>query len=200
MENTENPKEHLGREKDCISYIPMGLILRLAKVHKLGAVKYGQKNWRIQPVRMSTYYNAAFRHLVEWFEHGVDKDGEFPNEHPLLHVIACCLIILDGIEHNSITDDRAFAEVLTGKLTGSQSTEPYEHPVMREPGKAPHPIEALMAAAANTLAKDTLAKVARVLDPVELAKLEAEARENAASLGRSLDLPASAVDGMTTGG
>lgn len=123
MSNTENPKEYLGREKDCVSYIPMRLMLRLAKVHKLGASKYGQKNWRVQPVRMSTYYNGMFRHMVDWFEGGVDQDAEYPNEHPLLHVIACCLIVLDGIEHESIQDDRAFAEVKTGRLASKPTPE-----------------------------------------------------------------------------
>jgi len=115
MSNTENPKEFLGREKDCIQYVPMAQLLKLARVHRLGADKYGQKNWRVQPVRMSTYYNAMFRHMVEWFEHGVNVDPE-SKEHPLLHAVACALIILDGIDHQSIMDDRAFAEVKTGRL------------------------------------------------------------------------------------
>ena len=135
MSKTENPKELLGREKDCIQYVPMKVILRLARVHKLGADKYGQKNWRVQPVRMSTYYNAMFRHIVDWFEGGVDIDDE-SKEHPLLHVIACALIVLDGIEKSSIADDRAFAEVKTGRLAAAKPT-----------------IEALMAAAAIKVAE-----------------------------------------------
>lgn len=162
MDTTENPKEYLGREKDCIQYIPMKLILRLARVHKLGADKYGQKNWRVQPVRMSTYYNAMFRHMVEWFEGLEDMDPE-SKEHHLLHVVACALIILDGIEKNSIADDRAFAEVKTGKLAGSQSA-----------GSQPNPIVGMVSTGER-----------KAIDPATIAKLEATARTFAEDVAHS---------------
>lgn len=114
-DNTENPKEYLGREKPCIQYIPMAELLKVAEVFRLGAAKYGQKNWRVQPVRMSTYYNAMFRHMIDWFEKGEEQDIE-STQHHLAHVIADALIMLDGITHKSIMDDRAFTEVKTGKL------------------------------------------------------------------------------------
>jgi hypothetical protein len=166
--NTENPKEYLGREKDCVSKIPMRLMLRLAKVHKLGAEKYGTKNWRLQPVRMSTYYDAIFRHLVEWYEGGEDMDVE-SKEHHLLHVIACSLIILDGIEHKSIRDDRDFAEVLTGKLASPPPSND------DETTRKVTAIEALVAAAGTDA-------VRKSMDPAALAEFEASARANIKAL------------------
>lgn len=117
---SESPKEYLGREKPCIQYVPMKQMLPVAEVFRLGAQKYGQKNWRLQPVRMSTYYNAMYRHMVDWFEANENLDPE-SKQHPLHHVIACALIILDGIDRSSITDDRSYAEVKTGKLSGTKN-------------------------------------------------------------------------------
>lgn len=139
---TENPKEYLGREKDCVSKIPMCLMLKLARVHKLGADKYGQKNWRVQPIRMSTYYDAIFRHLVEWFEGGEDNDPE-SKEHHLHHVIACSLILLDAMDHKSIADDRGYTEVKTGSMQtkpeDKTSEDKPEDKTSEEPTTGPMP-------------------------------------------------------------
>ncbi len=115
---TENPKKAYGALKPCASFAPMNVMLGVYRVFELGAEKYGRKNWRSQPVDMSTYYNAAQRHLIEFFEQRIDADTE-SGQSPLAHVIACCMIVLDGIERNEIKDDRAFTEVITGKLAGS---------------------------------------------------------------------------------
>lgn len=136
-DNTENPKEYLGREKPCIQYIPMAELLKVAEVFRLGATKYGQKNWRVQPVRMSTYYNAMFRHMIDWFEKGEEQDIESAQHH-LAHVIADALIMLDGITHKSIMDDRAFTEVKTGSKAKpggvTYTAEQYDDVVHRAAG------------------------------------------------------------------
>lgn len=116
---TENPKKAHGALKPCASYAPMNVMASVYRVFELGAKKYGKKNWRKQPVDMSTYYDAALRHLDEFFERGVDKDAE-SGEHPLAHVIASCMIVLDGIERGEIRDDRQDYEVLTGRLADAQ--------------------------------------------------------------------------------
>jgi len=35
----------------------------------------------------------------------------------LAHVIACCMIVMDGLDRKSIIDNRDESEVLTGKLS-----------------------------------------------------------------------------------
>ena len=115
---TENPKKAYGALKSCASFAPMNVMLGVYRVFELGARKYGQKNFRKQPVDISTYYDAAQRHLIEFFEQRIDADPE-SGQSPLAHVIACCMIILDGIERKEIKDDRAFVEVLTGKMMES---------------------------------------------------------------------------------
>lgn len=112
MTTPENPKKAYGALKPCASFTPMNVMLGVWRVFELGKRKYGLRNWRKQPVEISTYYNAAQRHLIEFFEHGIDKDPE-SGESPLAHVIACCMIVLDGIERDDIADDRKKTEVLT---------------------------------------------------------------------------------------
>lgn len=108
---TENPKKAFGDEKPSIHNIPMGPILEVAKVMAHGSKKYGRKNWRIQPIDASTYYSAMFRHMVDWFENGVDLDHDSKIHH-LAHVAASALILLDAMNHHTLHDDRAFAEAL----------------------------------------------------------------------------------------
>jgi hypothetical protein len=93
----------------------MNTMRSIYRVFELGAKKYGKKNWRKQPVDVATYYNAAQRHLVEFFEEGIDADPE-SGECPLAHVVACCMIIMDGMQRKTIVDNRNEVEVLTGKL------------------------------------------------------------------------------------
>lgn len=115
--HVENPKEAFGKLKPCIHLIPMFVILGVAKVMALGAKKYGQKNWRVQPINASTYYSAMCRHMVQWFELGEDIDEE-SQQHHLEHVIACAMIVLDGLRHGKLNDDRAFCEALHRNTEG----------------------------------------------------------------------------------
>jgi len=108
----ENPKKAFGTLKPSIHNIPMQpLLAQVAGVMALGAKKYGIKNWRKQPIDASTYYDAIFRHLEQWFEEREDKDIE-SGKHHLAHIVAGALIVLDAIEHGTLIDDRGRSEVL----------------------------------------------------------------------------------------
>lgn len=102
-----NPK-HIQAQKD--GKVPMHLIPwrsleAVARVMGTGAEKYGERNWRIDEILASTYEGAIARHtLLEWAQ-GVDADKD-SGEHPLAHVAACCLIVLDAIENDTFIDDR----------------------------------------------------------------------------------------------
>lgn len=109
---TDNPKKAFGALKPCLSYVPMSTMLQVGRVFELGARKYGKKNWRVQPVDASTYYDAALRHLIEFFEQGIDADAE-SGQSPLAHVIACCMIVMDGLQRGELKDDRREYVVLT---------------------------------------------------------------------------------------
>ncbi len=106
-----NPKKQYGCRKPCASFAPMNVMQGVYRVFELGAKKYGKKNWRKQPVDASTYYDATLRHLDEFFERGIDRDPE-SGEHPLKHVIASCMIVLDCIERGELIDDRRKYDVI----------------------------------------------------------------------------------------
>ena len=115
---TNNPKatRALLDGKAPMELIPYKQLAPVARVLRTGASKYGIRNWRTEPISASTYIGAIARHaLVEWAEGGdTDKDS---GEHPLAHVIASCLLVLDAIEHGTFVDDRKRSEVV--KVNGN---------------------------------------------------------------------------------
>jgi len=104
---TENPKLIQARKdgKAPFEFIPMGPMESVARVLASGAEKYGVRNWRIDRIKASTYEGAIGRHaFLEWASGSdVDKDS---GEHPLAHVIASCLIVMDAMACNTLIDDR----------------------------------------------------------------------------------------------
>lgn len=113
-----NPKDKYGRAKPSISFIPPVAILAEAGVMELGGEKYGPFNWRDHPVRASVYYDAAFRHMTQWYD-GEELDAESGQSH-LAHARACFGIILDAEETGCLIDDRP-------KATGTVSRFIAEH-------------------------------------------------------------------------
>lgn len=114
-----NPK-HIRAQKDGkvpMEYIPWAPLASVARVMKTGADKYGVKNWRQDKILASTYVGAISRHaLLEW-ANGVDKDHD-SGEHPLAHVVACCLLVMDAEMHDTLIDDRLLSESKDPDLRG----------------------------------------------------------------------------------
>lgn len=79
-----------------------------ARVHKLGADKYGRGNWLRDEILASTYKGAMLRHLKAWAE-GEDIDPESGENH-LYHIRACCAIVLDSGMNDTLIDDRLWTE------------------------------------------------------------------------------------------
>ena len=99
----DNPKTVYGVAKPSVSAIPPSAIIHLGQAMAEGELKYGLFNYREKRVTSSVYYNAAMRHLLEyWDGENVDASGC----HPLAHVMACCAIILDAELNKSLNDDR----------------------------------------------------------------------------------------------
>lgn len=89
--------------------VPWAPMAAVARVLAGGAGKYGRRNWQIDSIKASTYVGAIARHaLLEWAE-GVDKDKD-DGEHPLAHVAACCLLVMDAERTGKLIDDRLYAE------------------------------------------------------------------------------------------
>lgn len=107
----DNPKAVQAQKdgKVPMELIPYGPLAEVAKVLATGAEKYGVRNWRIDDIKATTYVGAIARHaLIEWAQ-GVDVDQD-SGLHPLAHVAACCLLVMDAQSMDSLIDDRDFAE------------------------------------------------------------------------------------------
>ena len=107
----ENPKLIQAQKDGKVpaEFIPFGSLASVARVMQTGAVKYGVRNWRIDQIRASTYVGAIFRHaMLEWAA-GIDEDAD-SGQHPLAHVVACCLIVMDAQREGTLIDDRRLSE------------------------------------------------------------------------------------------
>lgn len=129
MESDNNPKAKraLLDGKAPMEYVPYGPMAQVAGVFKHGADKYGRFNWREESILSTTYVAAIARHtLLEWAE-GVDVDHD-SGFHPLAHVVASCLIVMDSEAHGTLIDDRLKVEVVINGETmvhcGKVNVEP----------------------------------------------------------------------------
>jgi len=99
-----NPKDAIGVKKPSLRFVPMAPVYMMGQAMADGGVKYGPFNWREQPVNASVYYDAALRHMTQWYL-GNDRASD-SNVHHLAHAMACMAILLDAESQNSLNDDR----------------------------------------------------------------------------------------------
>lgn len=106
-----DPKGDAGKQKPQLHLVPTVALVECSKALKLGADKYGERNWANAKVKQSTYLSAMLRHWGE-IQGGNDLDTE-SGAHHLGHIMANCAIILDAMKCGTLVDDR----VLPGKAT-----------------------------------------------------------------------------------
>ena len=111
MTERENPKhiQQLKEGKTPFEYIPFRQLKDVAKALQHGANKYGVRNWRVDRIKASTYVGAITRHALEEWAAGEDSVAD-SGLHPLAHVIACCLVVMDAEAHGTLIDDRTYCE------------------------------------------------------------------------------------------
>lgn len=99
-----NPKTILGTAKPSITACPPSALLHLGRAMSDGERKYGLMNWREKMVSTSVYVDAAFRHLMAFW----DGENTAPDSgvHHLGHVMACCAIVIDAMEQGNLNDNR----------------------------------------------------------------------------------------------
>lgn len=115
-----NPKDKYGRAKVPLELIPSTGLAIVAKVMQTGAEKYGPYNWRESAVDNMVYVGAALRHIHEYLD-GLDKDLD-SGFHPMAHVAACCLIVLDAELTGNLIDNRPL-KAATAELHKALQTE-----------------------------------------------------------------------------
>jgi hypothetical protein len=99
-----NPKTFWGVNKPSAHGLPPVAILEVGRVMAHGAAKYGLMNWRDQEISISTYYNAALRHLFAmWDGEWVDPESGCPH---VAHVMAGMALMLDAKALGKLNDDR----------------------------------------------------------------------------------------------
>lgn len=99
-----NPKLALGDGRVPFSTIPGPVLGELAVALAEGAMKYGRHNYRAAGGRASTYYDAAFRHLLAWWE-GEEIDPDSGISH-LAKAMAGLAVLRDCEMRGVMNDDR----------------------------------------------------------------------------------------------
>lgn len=120
LKDGSNPKDAFGRAKPSLRFIPPAALIPMAMAMEDGADKYGMFNWRKDPVSISTYYDAALRHLLEFWD-GHDHTAD-TRVHQLGAVMACCGIILDAMAQGVLIDDRTPFAGQFGELCDQHKT------------------------------------------------------------------------------
>lgn len=99
-----NPKDAVGIKKVPMSTVPANVLMEVGLAMMEGALKYGRHNYRAVGVRASVYFDAAKRHLDDWWE-GVDIDKDSGLSH-LSKAMACLVVLRDSMARGNMTDDR----------------------------------------------------------------------------------------------
>lgn len=99
-----NPKDAVGIAKAYASTIPRPVLWEVGVAMLEGALKYGRHNYRAAGVRASVYYDAAHRHLDDWWE-GEDLDPASGLSH-VTKAIAGLVVLRDAMMNDLMTDDR----------------------------------------------------------------------------------------------
>lgn len=95
-EMNNNQVEHTGRKHDSnkprYSLLPTGTVNQVVQVLEYGAVKYEIDNWQHVPSARTRYYDAAMRHIDDWWNGSeIDEESSLPH---LAHAICCLLFLL----------------------------------------------------------------------------------------------------------
>ncbi len=95
----EKPKLSQGvkhdQNKRRFSLFPTRTLYAIVDVLEYGARKYEEDNWRKVPDSRKRYYDAAMRHINDWWM-GETHDQESGHHH-LAHA-ACCIVFLLTVE------------------------------------------------------------------------------------------------------
>lgn len=99
-----NPKDAVGIKKIPFSTISAPVLAEVGVAMMEGSRKYGRHNYRVSKVRTSVYYDAALRHLTDFWE-GTDIDPESGLSH-ITKAIAGLFVLRDAMIQGKLVDDR----------------------------------------------------------------------------------------------
>lgn len=90
VSNTTGRKHDSNKPR--YSLLPENTVHNVIQVLEYGAVKYEPDNWKYVPSARTRYYDAAMRHIDDWWNGSeVDEESSLPH---LAHAICCLLFLL----------------------------------------------------------------------------------------------------------
>jgi hypothetical protein len=105
-EKLSNPKDAVGIFKAPMSRVPSGVMMEVGLGMLEGDLKYGAHNYRVVGVKASIYYDAAMRHLMDWWE-GEDFDADsLAGLHHVSKAMSTLAVIRDSMIQGKFNDDR----------------------------------------------------------------------------------------------
>ncbi len=99
-----NPKDALGVAKVPLHTVSCAVLMEMGLGMMEGGRKYGTHNYRSMGVLASVYYDAAMRHLMEWWE-GEDIDPDSGLSH-ITKALTTLSVLRDSMLMGNWKDDR----------------------------------------------------------------------------------------------
>ena len=110
-----NPKDSCGVKKAPMSTVSAIVMAEVGVAMLEGSRKYGRHNYRVASVLASVYYDAAMRHLMDWWE-GTDIDPDSGMSH-ITKAITSLVVLRDAMLQGKFNDDRPPATIKEGWLS-----------------------------------------------------------------------------------
>ena len=208
-----DPKKVYGEKKPPLDATPPVGIFTMAMAMEDGADKYGPMNYRENKICAKTYYNAAMRHWMAWWD-GEDLADD-SGVHHLGHAMACACIILDAQASGTLIDDRppkgALAKWLKGHTKGEEKPQPaaaYGHTLAPagKPDATRFPKTRLWRSEVRLPLKDTARRPARVADGSGVSERDAAriadavgGKPHANPIGHGLHFPRAHMSALLNG-
>ncbi len=104
MASATNPKDALATKKFPMHCVSCAVLAEMGLGMMEGGRKYGTHNYREKGVRASVYFDAAIRHLYQWWE-GEDIDSDSGLSHVTKALTTLC-VLRDGQLMGNVVDDR----------------------------------------------------------------------------------------------
>ena len=101
---TLNPKDALGKAKPPLSVLPCPVLYEIAAGCLEGSLKYRRHNYRVAKILASVYYDAAMRHMMDYWE-GEDID-KASGIHHVSKAMSCLTVFRDAMMNDMVEDDR----------------------------------------------------------------------------------------------
>jgi len=99
-----NPKDIIGIKKAPLSTLSCPVLFEMGLGMLEGARKYGRHNYRAMGVSATVYYDAALRHVMDWWE-GEDVDPDSGLNH-ITKALTALMVLRDSMLVGNWIDDR----------------------------------------------------------------------------------------------